>query len=106
MVESRRRQQRDLRDAIDAHDRRMAELQDAGRRRASPSSTRSTRSLKEQIRTRYETAWRAMADRWREGMRQAAAELDAVNREVDGYCPPWDDPVWTDAAVAPASSRR
>ncbi len=36
-----------------------------------------------------------MADRWREGMQHAAAELDSVNHEVNGYYPPWDDPVWS-----------
>ena len=40
-----------------------------GPRPASPSSTRSTRRYKERIRTDYETAWSALADRWREGMK-------------------------------------
>ena len=37
-----------------------------------------------------------MADRWREGMKAAAAELDAINREVDGYCPDWNDGAWAE----------
>ena len=32
--------------------------------------------LKERLATSYETAWREMADRWREGMKAAAAELE------------------------------
>ena len=51
--------------------------------------------MKEQIKTRYEAEWRAMADGWREGMQHAGAELDAVNLEVNGYYPPWDAPAWS-----------
>ena len=32
-------------------------------------------------------------------MNQAAAELAAVNREVDGYCPEWNDPAWQSRAL-------
>ncbi len=45
-----------------------------------------------------------MADRWREGMKAAAAELEAINREVDGYCPAWNDGPWADRAVAAGRS--
>ena len=55
--------------------------------------------LKERLATRYEAAWREMADRWRDGMQAAAAELDAINREVDGYCPAWNEGAWSDRAL-------
>ena len=71
-------------------------------RPACRSSTRSTRLLKERLATSHETAWRAMADRWRDGMKAAAAELEAINREVDGYCPAWNDGAWADRRVAAA----
>jgi hypothetical protein len=95
MVEIQTGQQRDLRAALDAHDRRLSELR-AQVEISFPKLERKYQSMKEQIKGRYETAWRAMADLWREGMRHAAAELDAVNREVNGYYPPWDDPVWSE----------
>ena len=75
-----------------------------------PSSRRSARSslpkleekykaFKQQIKERYETGWNALADRWHAGMASAAAELDAINHEVAGYCPPWDDPAWPGRAL-------
>ena len=46
-----------------------------------------------------------MAEAWREGMRQAAEEVDAVEREAAAYGPRWDDPAWASRPL-PASSRR
>ena len=86
MVEVQTTQQRDLRDAIDAHDRHMAELQ-AQAEAKSQKLDEKYRTLKEQIRSRHETSWRSMAETWREGMRRAAAEVEAVRREAAGYCP-------------------
>ena len=40
------------------------------------------KSLKEQVRTRYETKWTALATRWREGMQRVGYELSAVQRSV------------------------
>ena len=96
MVEVQTTQQRDMREAIDAHDRRMAELKAQGET-SFPKLEEKYKAFKEQIKDRYETGWNAMADRWRDGMARAAAELDAINREVDGYCPAWDDPAWSSA---------
>ncbi len=92
-VEVQTTQQRDLREAIDGHDRRMAELKtmsDTGY----PKLDEKYKALKERIKTRFETDWNALSERWREGMKQASAELDAINQEVDSYCPEWDDPSW------------
>ncbi len=93
MVDVQTIQQRDLRDAIETHDRHMAELK-AQSQSKSQKLDEKYRALKEQIATRYETSWRSMSETWREGMRAASAEIEAVRRETAGYCPPWDDPVW------------
>ncbi len=98
MVEIQTKQQRDLRDAIEKHDRRMAEIR-AQTESSFPKLDRKYKDFKEQIRTGHETAWHAMADRWRQGMAQTAAGLLAVNREVDGYCPDWNDPAWAERAL-------
>ena len=88
-------QQRDLRAALETHDRRMAEIrtQAEGNFR---KIEEGYKDFKEQIQHRYETAWKALAERWHEGMRRASAELEAIEREVDGYGPTWDDPAWTE----------
>ena len=92
-VEVQTLQARAMREAIDAHDRRMAEL-----KVKSESSLRKLdenyKALKEQIQARHETAWHALADRWREGTRAASAALEAVHAEVNEYGPAWDDPAW------------
>jgi len=98
MVEVQTRQQRDLREALDSHDRLMAELRSRSET-APPKLEGKYNALKQQIRSDRDTAWRATADRWREGMKRAAAEVDAVNREVDGYCPTWTDPAWAQRAL-------
>jgi len=94
MVEVQTTQQRDLRDAIDTHDRLMAEIRTRSQT-SPPKLDGKYKALKERIQTDCDTAWRAMAGRWRDGMKQAATELDAVNQEVDGYCPTWNDPSWS-----------
>ncbi len=93
MVEVQTTQQRDLRKALEDHDRRIADLK-AETDTGFPRLETQYKDLKERILGRYESDWRAMADRWREGMDHAIAELAAINREVDGYCPALDDPVW------------
>ena len=104
MVEVQTTQQRDMRDAIDAHDRRMAELQVTVRDQL-PEARREVQGPQgaDPIRATRPRGAR-LADRWREGMKHAAAELDAVNREVDGYCPTWNDPPGP-TARCPGSSR-
>ena len=86
-------QQRELRDAIDAHDRLMADLK-AQAESKSLKLDEKYRTLKEQVRTRHETSWNAMADAWHEGIRNAATEVEWVEREAAAYGPRWDDPVW------------
>ena len=92
-VEVQTTQQRDLRDAIDGHDRRMAELKSMSET-GYPKLEEKYNAYKERTRNRFETAWNALTDRWRDGMKQAAAEVDAINQEVDSYCPEWNDPSW------------
>ncbi|MFI5456634.1 MAG: FtsK/SpoIIIE domain-containing protein [Isosphaerales bacterium] len=98
MVAIQTRQQRDLREALDAHDRLMAEIR-ARSETSPPKLDNKYKALKEQIRTDRDAAWLATAQRWREGMKRAAAELGAVNLEVDGYCPIWNDPAWADRSL-------
>ena len=68
-------------------------------RPACRSSTRSTRRSRSSWRRATKPPGATMADRWREGMKAAAAELDAINREVDGYCPAWNDAAWADRSL-------
>jgi hypothetical protein len=88
-------QQRDLRAALDTHDRRMAELKAQSEANFQKLEERY-KELKEEIQNRYEIAWNALAQRWREGIRRVSAELEAIEREVDSYGPGWDDPSWND----------
>jgi len=93
MVEVQTTRERDLRKAIEEHDRRLADLK-AQSETGFPRLESQYKELKERIRTRYESDWRALADRWGAGMNHAIKEVASINREVDGYCPGWDDPVW------------
>ena len=93
MVEVQTTRERDMRSALDAHDRRMAELR-AMTETGYPKLDGKYKAYKERIRSKHETEWNTLASRWREGVNQAAAELDAVNHEVDAYCPDWNDPAW------------
>jgi energy-coupling factor transporter ATP-binding protein EcfA2 len=86
-------QQRELRDAIDAHDRLMADIRSQAEAKAIKLDDQY-RALKEKVRTRHEASWEALAKSWREGMRAATEEFDAVERESAGYGPRWDDPMW------------
>ena len=98
MVEVQTTQQRDMREAIEQHDRRLAELR-VQVETSLPKLDGKYKTLKERLATNYETAWREMAGRWRDGMTAAAAELDAINREIDGYCPAWNEGAWSDRAL-------
>ena len=65
------------------------------------------RALKEQIVTRYETAWRAMADTL--ARRDAAAPRPRSRpsgARTASYCPAWDDPVLGDRGRSPRRCRR
>jgi hypothetical protein len=94
MVDVQTTQQRDLRDAIDQFDRRLIDLRTQADT-SLPRLDQKYKDLKELIRSRHDAAWVGMADRWREGLRHAAKELDGVNLEVNGYCPTWDDTEWS-----------
>ena len=98
MVEVQTAQQREMREAIEQHDQRLAELR-VQVETSLPRLDAKYKSLKERLAASYETAWHEMAGRWRDGMKAAAAELDAINREVDGYCPAWNEGPWSDRAL-------
>ena len=79
-------QQRDLRDAIDAHDHLMAELKAQAAAKAVKLDEKY-RTLKEQVRTRHESSWKAMADAWREGMRRRpGSSTRSIARPPDMAC--------------------
>ena len=77
MVEVQTTRERELRSAIDAHDRRMAELKSMSET-GYPKLEEKYKAYKERVRTEHESAWSALAARWRDGLNQAAAELAAV----------------------------
>lgn len=98
MVDVQTTQQRDLRDAIDLFDRRILDLttqSEASLRKLDENY----RNLKAQIAQRHDTAYRVMADLWRQGIMRASSDIDQVNREVDEYGPTWNDPRWNDRAL-------
>jgi S-DNA-T family DNA segregation ATPase FtsK/SpoIIIE len=98
-VETQTRLAREMREAVDAHDKRMAEL--PGQHEAAVKKLdEKYRTLKGQIRAHHEADWKALADRWRSGMAKTRATLDEVAREVDAYAPRWDDPSWADRPLA------
>ena len=91
---------REMREAVDLHDRRMDELpaqRDAGVRKLDEKY----QALKEKIRTHHETTWNTLASAWRGGMTTAQATLDRVHRQVDAYAPRWDDPAWANDRATP-----
>ena len=100
MVEVQTTQRARLRDAIDAHDRRMAELKSQSESRL-PKLDEKYQTLKEQIRvptTRRPGA--TMADAL--ARRHAAGGRGARTRSTarsTGYGPRWDDPAWAIAAL-------
>ncbi len=94
ITEVQTEQQRSLRDAIDAHDKLLADLK-AQAQAKSARLDEKYRTLKEQIRERHESAWRTMADSWHDGIRKATIEVDRVEQESAGYGPRWDDPIWS-----------
>jgi DNA segregation ATPase FtsK/SpoIIIE, S-DNA-T family len=98
MVEVQTTQQRDMREALDQHDRRLAELRTQVETSV-PKLERDYKSQKERFAKGHETAWSEMTDHWRDGMKRVAAELDAINREVDEYCPDWSSGAWAERAL-------
>jgi DNA segregation ATPase FtsK/SpoIIIE-like protein len=98
MVEVQTTQQRELRDAIEKHDRRMAEIKTQSES-SFPKLDEKYKNFKERIKSSYERKWSAMSERWRQGITQAAAELDAINRVVDGYCPDWNNTAWSERSL-------
>jgi len=104
-VETQTKMALEMREAVDAHEKRKAELPalyEAGTRKLDEKSA----DLRGRISSGHDAAWRDLADRWHRGMAAARAGLDAVAREVDAIGPAWDDPSWADrafpAAVPPA----
>jgi S-DNA-T family DNA segregation ATPase FtsK/SpoIIIE len=98
MVEVQTTQQRDLRDAMSDHDRRMEELR--GQVQTSlPKLDERYKTLKDRQAQDHQGAWSGLIDRWRSGMTAAKAELDQINREVDSFCPAWNDASWVDRGL-------
>ena len=95
MVDIQTTQASEMSEAVESHRRRMSEIQ-AQSERNLVKLDEHYKSLKEQVRTRYETKWAALATRWREGMQRVGSELSAVQRSVDEIGPTWDDPSWPD----------
>ena len=94
-VETQTKLARDMREAVDLHDRNMAELPTL-REAAFRKLEDKYGVVKEKIRSHHETTRDALASRWREGMATARASLGEVSTEVDAYAPRWDDPSWSD----------
>ena len=82
-------------EAVESHRLRMSEIQTQSER-SLVKLDEQYKSLKEQVRVRYETKWTALAARWRDGMERVSSELSAVQRTVDEIGPTWDDPSWPD----------
>ena len=98
MMDVQTTQTRAMRDAVDAHDRRVVELKNL--KESSFSKLEANyQTLKEQVRTRFDAAWSELSQRWRSGMTAAAAELEAVRAEVESHSPGWDSPEWASRAV-------
>jgi DNA segregation ATPase FtsK/SpoIIIE, S-DNA-T family len=99
MVDIQTKQQVDLREAIEFNIRRADEI-----RTQNVANTQKLdekyRTLKEKIRTRQETSWNTLANRWREGMLKAVATVEEINRQVDQLGPKWDDPGWHDRPLS------
>ena len=94
-VETQTKLAREMREAVDVHDKRMAELpaqHEAGVRKLDEKY----QALKDKIRAHHESGRDALATRWHEGMAKARASIDEVAREVAAYAPRWDDPSWSD----------
>ncbi len=98
MVEVQTTRERAMRDAIDAHDRRIAELRSMSTT-GFPKLDEKYKAYKERIRSQHESAWNSLATRWRDGINQAAGELAAISHEVDSYCPDWNDQAWQSRAL-------
>ena len=83
MVEVQTNQAREMQEAVDAHDRRMAELP-AKSERDLAKLEEEYKALKEQIRARSRDASGALPSRWREGMqpRRGRASRDVIARST------------------------
>ncbi len=86
---------REMREAVDLHDKKMAELP-VQHEAAVQKLEAKYQALKAKIRSHHDAAWQEMATRWLEGMAQARRTTDEIARSVDAYAPRWDDPSWPD----------
>ncbi len=100
-VETQTRLAREMREAVDAHDKVMAELP-VQHEAAVRKLDEKYRTLKEKIRAHHESGWKALSARWHDGMAKVQAVADDVAREVAAYAPRWDDPSWADRPPASA----
>lgn len=89
-VEAQTTQARAMLEAVEGHPRRMAELKGAAQAAFSQLDT-SYQAHREKVRNRFETTWRTVYERWRDGLGGAADALRAVWGEVESFAPAWDD---------------
>ena len=94
-VEAQTKLAREMREAVDLHDRRVREIPTQHEAAVRKLDERY-QALKERIRAHHQSGWEAMATPWRRGMAEARATLDRVVEEVDAYAPRWDEPSWAD----------
>jgi S-DNA-T family DNA segregation ATPase FtsK/SpoIIIE len=94
-VEIQTKLAREMREAIDLHDKRMIEIP-AQHEAAIQKLEAKYHDLKARIRAHHEAAWQEMANRWHEGMASVRTSTDAIASEVSTYAPRWDDPSWPD----------
>jgi DNA segregation ATPase FtsK/SpoIIIE, S-DNA-T family len=94
-VETQTKLAREMREAVDLHDKKMIEIP-ALHEAAVQKLDGKYHALKEKLRNHHESAWQEMAAQWLEGMAQARAATDAIDREVAIYAPRWDDSSWPD----------
>ena len=98
MLEVQTTRERAMREAVDVHERRMTELK-AMAETGFPKLEAKYKAYKGKIGSEYDSAWNALIAHWRDGLNQAAAQLAAIQHEVSGYCPEWNDPAWPSYAL-------
>ena len=109
-LETQTKLAREMREAVDAHDKRMAELP-IQHETSTKKLDEKYQGVKEKIRNHHESSWRAMSSGWLDGMARVRASLDQVTREIDAYAPRWDDPLLarpglSEGGPAPVPDRR
>ena len=95
LAETQAEQTRRMKEAIEAHDHRMAELRTKNEAGASRLDS-DDRAIKDQIASDYESGRTAQRDRWRRGVERATADLNAVAEWIEPLGVDWANPHWDD----------